>query len=187
MLKKGDVPLEFTLSYPDQGIYPRLAELIQQNWATLGVKVNLDGLPYDSLLKDHLEQRNYQAALVDLNLSHASDPDPYPFWDQEQISAGQNYSQWVNRAASEYLEQARTTADIGERTVLYRNFQMIFAKELPALPLYYPVYTYAIDRSIQGVRVGPLFDPSDRFSTITEWFLTGKRPQEKTGNATAIP
>ncbi len=180
--KKDDTLLAFTLSHPDQGNYPAIAEAIQKDWASLGVKVDLEAVPYDTLIKDKLEAHSFQAVLVDLNLSRSADPDPYPFWDQEQISGGQNYSQWVNRAVSEYLEQARTTTDIGDRAKLYRNFQIIFNKELPAIPLYYPVYSYAVDQSIQGVRVGPLFDPSERFSTITDWFLSGKRPSGKASN-----
>jgi peptide/nickel transport system substrate-binding protein len=67
---------------------------------------------------------------------------------------------------------------MAERAKYYRNFQIIFSQELPALPLYYPVYTYAVDREIQGVRVGPLFDTSDRFANVTEWFLAGQARQE---------
>lgn len=82
-----------------------------------------------------------------------------------------------HKLASEYLEKARITPDIGERTRLYRNFQVIFAEELPALPLFYPVYNYGISRQVQGVRIGPLFDTADRFATILEWHLLAARPQ----------
>ncbi len=109
--------------------------------------------------------------MVDLNLSRSPDPDPYPFWDQAQATGGQNYTQWDNQVASEYLESARVTVNMLERAKYYRNFQIIFSQELPALPLYYPVYTYGVDSVIQGIRVGPLFDTSDRFANITEWYL----------------
>jgi peptide/nickel transport system substrate-binding protein len=125
-------------------------------------------------VNDYLSPRQYQAALVDLNLARSPDPDPYPFWHQEQATGGQNYSQWNDRQASEYLEQARITTDITERARLYRNFQVRFAQELPALPLYYPVYTYAVSIEVQGVRIGSLFDTSNRFDTITSWFLLTK-------------
>jgi peptide/nickel transport system substrate-binding protein len=69
-----------------------------------------------------------------------------------------------------------------ERARLYRNFQIIFAQELPALPLYNPMYTYAVSRDVQGVRVGPLFDEADRFDGITAWFLTS---QQSAGSASA--
>jgi peptide/nickel transport system substrate-binding protein len=176
--KKGEVPLRIELVYPDAEQHQAVVEIIRDNWTALGVEVLLQPVPYESLVKDRLEMRDYQAALVDLNLSRLPDPDPYPFWDQAQASGGQNYTQWDNRVASEYLEQARVTVDMAERAKYYRNFQIIFSQELPALPLYYPVYTYAVDREIQGVRVGPLFDTSDRFANVTEWFLAGQARQE---------
>jgi peptide/nickel transport system substrate-binding protein len=104
-------------------------------------------------------------------LSRTPDPDPYPFWHKTQATNGQNYSMWNDRQASEYLEQARIIVDPTERARLYRNFQVRFVNEMPALPLYHPMYTYAVDNQIQGVRMGPLFDSSDRFSTILSWYL----------------
>ena len=174
--------------YPETDMHRALAEALQSAWTELGVEVNLEVLPYDQLVVDRLTQRAYQAALVDLNLTRSPDPDPYPFWDQAQASgAGQNYSQWDNRMASEYLEQARVTADQSERARYYRNFQVVFNEELPALPLFYDVYNYAVDKEIQGVRVGPLFDTSDRFSTIAEWFLVGRTQRSAAPSATPAP
>jgi peptide/nickel transport system substrate-binding protein len=176
--KKGDVALRFELLYPDDEQHRAIAESIRSNWQALGAEVTLTPATYDSLLKDHLEARDYQAALVDLNLSRTPDPDPYPFWDLAQATGGQNYTQWENRVASEYLEQARVTVNLQDRIKYYRNFQILFTQDLPALPLYYPVYTYAVDRDIQGVRVGPLFDTADRFANVTDWFLAGRQKKE---------
>jgi hypothetical protein len=39
------------------------------------------------------------------------------------------------------------------------------------LPLFYPVYTFAVDRQVQGIRVGPLFSMSDRYAHVGEWYL----------------
>ena len=169
------VLLSFTLLHPEGEPYISLAQAIQQNWTALGVDVSLQAMPYDQLVNNHLETRNYQAALVDLNLFRSPDPDPYPFWHQTQATGGQNYAMWDDRQASEYLEQARIFVDPEERTRLYRNFQVRFAGELPALPLFYPMYTYGVDSQIKGVRIGPLFDTPDRFSTVTDWFLFSER------------
>jgi len=173
--KKEDVALRFSLVYPDDDRHQLIAEAIQSSWAAIGAEVSLEPVPYETLLKDRLEQRDFQAALVDLNLSSSPDPDPYPFWDQAQATGGQNYTQWDNRVASEYLESARVSVNMQERAKYYRNFQIIFSQELPALPLFYPVYTYGVDKAIQGVRIGPLFNAADRFSNITEWYLLGQK------------
>lgn len=179
---KDGKPLEFTLIHPDDTLHTAIAELIQKNWAAVGVKVTLEALPYDALFTTRLTPRKYQAALVDLNLARSPDPDPYPFWHQSEMTGGQNYSQWDNRSASEYIEQARIDPDLTVRTRLYRNFQVVFAKELPALPLYFPVYTYGVDRQVFGVQMPALFDPSDRFLMVSNWYLVTRRTLEQPGN-----
>jgi peptide/nickel transport system substrate-binding protein len=173
-----DMQLSFDLLHPDTELHTQIAEAIQRDWAQIEVQVNLVPLPYDQLINERLTGRDFEAALVDLNLARMPDPDPYPFWNQAQATGGQNYSQWDNRVASEYLEEARVTVDMNERARMYRNFQVVFYDEQPALPLYFPVYTYAIDRQVQGVQMGPLYDNSDRLSTVTRWFLVAALPAQ---------
>ena len=172
--------LAFTLLHPDDALHTALAEYIRQDWQKLGVQVTLQALPYEQLIHENLTNRQYEAVLVDINLSYTPDPDPYPFWHQAEATGGQNYSQWDNRPASEYLEQARITADIDARARLYRNFQVIFAQELPALPLYFPTYTFGVDARVYGVQASPLFDTSDRLNGITAWHLLTRRALEAT-------
>jgi peptide/nickel transport system substrate-binding protein len=184
---KEGTALSFTMLHPDDVVHTKIAETIRDEWAQIGVHVELQAVPYDKLATDFLASRTYQAALVDLNLARTPDPDPYPFWHQAEATGGQNYSQWDNRAASEYLEQARVTADYSLRTRLYRNFQVVFAKELPALPLFAPVYSYGVDSQVQGVQIAALYDPSDRLATFSSWYLLTRRALEQTEVPTATP
>lgn len=174
---KDGIELRFELLYPDGETYRQMAEMIQKNWEELGALVNIRAVTYSELIESYLNPRSYQAALIDLDLSWTPDPDPYPFWDQVQATGGQNYSQWDNFVASDYLEQARITTDLIERSLFYRNFQVVFGEELPALPLFYPVYSFAVSNQVQGVTVGPLFDTSDRFMTVENWYLIGPKPE----------
>ena len=173
--KNGDTTMAFVLSYPDDDLHKQVAEMIQQDWEAINVNVTLEAVPADKFISDKLDTRGYQAALVDLNFSNSPDPDPYPFWDQGQITGGQNYSQWSDRTVSDTLEQARVSTDIGERTRLYHNFQYLFAEEIPALPLFYPVYNFAVNEQVQGISVGPMFTTSDRFANVTSWYMVSKR------------
>ncbi len=172
---REDAALAFDLLYPDDAAHKALAEAIQADWKRLGVRVTLIPLAYADLVEEHLVPHDFQAALVDLDFSSSPDPDPYPFWHQAEAREGQNYGGWDDRQASEYLEQARITVDPAERKRLYQNFQIRFEEELPALPLFYPVYTYAVDAQVQGVRMGPLYHRSDRFLTVTDWFLLARQ------------
>lgn len=172
---KDGVQFAFELVYPDQEPYIQLAQSIAADWARLGVKATLKAVTYDDLLNNYLMTGTYQAALVDLNLGRTPDPDPYPFWHQAQIAGGQNYARWNDAQASEYLEQARVDVDQAERLRRYKNFQVRFTNQMPALPLYYLVQSYGIDKAVQGVRVGPLFESSDRFNNVMDWYLTVER------------
>jgi peptide/nickel transport system substrate-binding protein len=58
---------------------------------------------------------------------------------------------------------------------LYREFQQIFMEELPAIPVYVPIYTYAVDARVQGVQLSPLMRTGDRFRTIADWFVLQRR------------
>ena len=168
---KEGISLEFELIHPDDALHTQIAQSIRDNWAQIGVQVTLVAVPYEQLITEYLEPRAYQAALVDLNFTHEPDPDPYPFWHQAAATGGQNYSKWDDRRASEYLEQARVSVSQSQRARLYRNFQTHFARELPSLPLFFPVYSYAVSAQVRGVSVGPIFQSSDRFATINQWFL----------------
>ncbi|MBE0669104.1 MAG: peptide ABC transporter substrate-binding protein [Anaerolineales bacterium] len=179
--------LTFTLVHPDDALHTQIAQAIQSDWALIGVRIDLQAATYGSLVNDFLAPRNYQAALADLNTSRTPDPDPYLFWHQSEATGGQNYSQWDNRTASEFLETARTAADFSERARLYRNFQVVFTKDMPSLPLYYPVYSYGVDVQVQGVQVAPMYDVSDRLALITEWYLVTRRTLEQTPVPTTAP
>ncbi len=175
---KDGVKLSFKMIYPDDETHAAIAQAIQADWLKVGVSVEIVPLSYDTLILDHLQPLTYEAALIDIDYTNSPDPDPYPFWDQAEQSGGQNYSQWENRTISQYLEEARVLLDTGERAKLYRNFQVVFADELPALPLFYPVYNYAVDKSIQGIRLGSWYDTSDRFDNVTQWYILAQKSSE---------
>lgn len=183
---KEGISLEFQLVHPSDALHTQIAESIRDDLAQIGVQVTLVAVPYEELITNYLEPRTYEAALVDLNFTHEPDPDPYPFWHQGEATGGQNYSKWDDRRASEYLEQARVSTNQSQRARLYRNFQSHFVREMPALPLYFPVYNYAISTQVRGVSIGPVFASSDRFATINEWFLVA-RGQAEVLDATAKP
>ncbi len=170
--------LSFEMIYPAGEKFEAVAQNIASDWEQLGVEAKLQAVDPDELMEGYLDPRTYEAALVDINLTRSPDPDPYPFWDQAQITGGQNYAKWDDRQASEYLEEARVQLDRAERSRLYNNFQVRFASELPALPLFYPIYNFGIDQRVNGVTMGAIYEPSDRFANVTKWFLIAERSLE---------
>jgi peptide/nickel transport system substrate-binding protein len=171
---KDEQMFSFELLYPETEQMEQVAKILQSGWANLQLDVKIKPMPYDQMITEALEPRKYQAAVVEINQLRLPDPDPYPFWHQTQATGGQNYGQWQDRQASEYLELARITTNIVERGRLYRNFQVRFASEMPALPLYLPIYNYGISKEVQGVKIGAMFDPSDRYLMVTDWYLVAR-------------
>jgi peptide/nickel transport system substrate-binding protein len=170
-----DQSLSLELVYPDTSEQSLIAGIIKSEWEAIGVTVTLIPADPETILTDYLEPREFQAVLTEINFSDSPDPDPYPFWHDSQTETGQNYSGFEDRNSSIWLEQARTTPDPGRRRELYVSFQYRFQDQLPSLLLYYPIYNFAIDSQVQGVSVGPLFNPSDRFFSITNWHLIARR------------
>ncbi|HIE37541.1 MAG TPA: peptide ABC transporter substrate-binding protein [Anaerolineales bacterium] len=169
---KGGYPLAFTLLTSTDPLQTAIAEEVARQWNELDLQVTVvTASPLDVL--DALERRDYQAALVELEL--AGDPDPYPLWHQTQITMGQNYAGLDHRQISEIIETARITVDPTQRAVLYHQFQELFAEEVPAIFLYHPIYTYGVSRKVQGVQIGPLMAPSDRFATAHRWYVATRR------------
>ncbi len=171
------VEVRLVLLSPDDELHTQIAEYIKQGWESVGVAVDVLSMPYAEVVAK-LDARDYDAALVEIDLSGTPDPDPYPFWAQSQAQSGQNYSQWNNRSASEYLEQARVSNDYTLRAKLYRNFQILFHEQLPSLPLFYPVYNYAVRNTILDVTIGPIYEVSDRLNNLNTWFILAANAAE---------
>jgi len=148
-------------------------DAISAMWAELGVQAEAQAVSLPGLTADFLVPRTYDAALVDWELS--GDPDPYPLWHATQAQTGQNYAGWENRAADEAIEQARSLPLRDARRAHYVEFQRVFAEELPALLLYYPVYTYGVRDKIRDVQIGPLNTPGDRYRSLANWYSVTKR------------
>lgn len=172
---KDDLPLAFELLHADDPTHRAVAEALQEYWRQIGIVVTLRAAPAEALLSQALEPREFEAVLAELDLSRYPDPDPYPFWHDSQAEAGQNYSGFSDRNTSIWLEQARTTPDIRKRAELYRSFAFRFQDQMPSLFLFHPVYTTAIRSQVLGVTMGPMVDPSDRFSSIEGWYVLARR------------
>ncbi len=172
---KDEEILSLELVHLEDDANTQIAELVKRYWEAIAIQVELVPVSSDSLLNDFLQPRAFQAVLTELDLGSYPDPDPYPLWHDSQTETGQNYSGFSDRNISIWLEQARTTPDRGRRSELYTSFQYRFQDQVPSILMYYPIYNYGIDAQVQGVTVGPLFNPSDRFNTVFDWYLVARR------------
>jgi len=170
--RKNDRPLQFTLLTSSEPERVGVAQMLAKQWEVIGIGVTVrTASPAE--VREALERRDFDAILI--HLAVPGDPDPYPFWHQEQINTGQNYAGYDDRHMSEIIEQARVTINPETRLQLYYEFQEIFAEQVPSLPLYVPIYTYGVGERIRDVQIGPLVHPSDRYRTISDWWIVPRR------------
>jgi peptide/nickel transport system substrate-binding protein len=173
--EKEGIKLEFGLLTNDDPTRVKIIEEIARQWAAVGVKAGPQTSGVSGLVRDFLVPRRYDAILTQWQ-ELPPDPDPYPLWHSTQGQGeGQNYTGFAHREADQIMEEARRITDQTRRMELYHRFQQIFADEVPALLLYHPVYSYAIDKRVRGVQIAPMIEPSDRFRTLTDWYVLTRR------------
>jgi peptide/nickel transport system substrate-binding protein len=164
-------PFSFTILTSDDPIQADLADAIAEQWLLIGVQARRETA--GATLTARLRAGEFEAALIELLIS--GDPDPYPLWHQTQSEGGQNYAGYDNSELSAAIEEARRITDLPRRKELYERFQEIFTAEVPALLLYYPIYTYAVDKRVAEVQLAPLLEAKDRFRNIADWYMVTKR------------
>ncbi len=150
------------------------AKQIKEQWELAGVEVVIKIVNGAEFQNDILKNRNYDILLA--GEIYGIDPDPYSFWHSTQTDfPGLNLAQYSVRTADELIETARSTIDIEERTSAYQDLQIEILSELPAIFLYQPKYIYAISDKINNVHLSKVVIPSNRFSTITDWYIKTRK------------
>ncbi len=123
--------------------------------------------------KETLKNRDYQILLYGEIIG--GDPDLFPFWHSSQTDyPGLNLSLFSNRDADKLLEEARSETAPDKREEMYKKFQELLVKELPAIFLYTPSHVMAMDKKIKGVQMERITRPSDRYNGLNDWYVKTK-------------
>lgn len=181
--KEGEA-LAFVLLVKDDLRHQQIGAQLAADWAKIGVRAEVRAVPFNSLVSDFLAPRAFEAALTDWN--QVGDPDPFAQWHSSQVEGnGQNYTGWQNAEADLLIESARQSTDEAERRAAYAQFQAIFAEELPALPLFHPVYHYGASTRVRDLQIGALNTPAERFDSFPAWYINSRRVPASQAPATA--
>lgn len=164
----SSVGYRFQLLLSDDAAQAALGQAVAEAWRSLGLGV--DVVVVDRVtFRERLANGSFEAALVELDLAPSADPDPYSLWRQVPSEGGLNFGGLNDRRISELLEAARQTTDGSARVALYAEFQRLFCDRAAALVLYYPIYYYGADSRLEGVQLGFVSQPADRFRTLGAW------------------
>lgn len=178
--KKGE-ELVLRLIAPEQPqAYGKIAELVQEQWKKLGVKLLIQVLPNDTF-QQRMAKRDYDLLIFGQNLGY--NLDAYPYWHSSQAKqGGYNLSQFKNFAVDSLLEKARLQSDREQRQKTLNDIQEIMSKEAPAVFLYSPTYLTALSSKIQNAAFDNMATLSDRFSRISDWYAGYDRQFKKGTN-----
>ena len=145
-----------------------LANNIASQWTSIGLTVEVEAVDAVAYRK-RLQAGDFDTAIVEYSFAPYADPDSYSFWHVGQYQDGLNYGGLRDLRISESLEKARREVIGLNRVTYYDEFQAYFAERVPALPLYYPLYSYVVDDRLAGVQLGFITTPADRFRTLPDW------------------
>jgi len=138
----------------------RAAELLQSDWARIGIKLRIELMEIGELYK-RTGKGEHDIALLAW-ASDNGDPDNFltPNLACAAVEGGGNKSQWCDKAFDALIDAARVSSDLKQRTELYHRAQRMIYEEAPVIPLVSPVIMMGLNKRVQGYVANP-FGNSD--------------------------
>jgi dipeptide transport system substrate-binding protein len=130
--------------------FPLTAQLIQADWAKLGVTLKLVSLEWVELVK---KARAGEVPALLSGWSGALDPDGFysNLASCDATHNGYNFAQWCNAKVDAALDAARIVTTLDARSKRYIVVQRLLADEVPFTTLAYPLPMVVYDKRLQGV------------------------------------
>ena len=164
----------FTLTTIDSPEYLQVADAIAQQLQLIGLDITVVSVPAESLYEQVIKPRNFELLLT--TLMYSTDADPYVFWHSSQGSGnGLNVIDYANTDIDALLESARSATNDADRQNAYKTFQEKLLADNPAIFLYQSSYTFAVTKKVHLTQPSRVRVPSDRFATITSWYIKTKQ------------
>lgn len=172
--KKKTERLSFTLSTSNAPELKGAAESAADDWKSLGADVNVQFFDQNDLTTDVIRPRKYDALLFGEVVGRALDL--YPFWHSSQRNdPGLNIALYANASVDKLLDAARAEIDPAKREADAESAAKTISEETAAIFLYAPSFAYVVPQNLEGVTLGTLDTPSDRFASVNEWYLSTER------------
>lgn len=167
---KGTQP--FRVEMVAVGSYPsrQIADAVARQLLEVGVEADVKYVAASALVQSYLLGRNYQMALVALDVG--PDPDLFSVWHSTSDTGALNFAYLRGWGVIDKdLEDGRAAVDQPTRLAAYLDFQTLMSDTAAAIFLYSPHYDYAVSQRVHGVRLNNVIEPADRFQYVTQWYV----------------
>lgn len=132
----------------------RMAELIQADWAEVGVQAEIVSFEWGEYLK-RSKEGEHQTVLLGWTGDNG-DPDNFLYVLLGcDAATGANRARWCHKPFDDLLREAKQTSDIGARTRLYEQAQEIFKEEAPWVTIAHSVWFQPVRREVVDFRIDP--------------------------------
>jgi dipeptide transport system substrate-binding protein len=131
----------------------RMAELIQADWAKVGVKVRLVTFEWGEYRK-RSKAGEHPAVMFGWSGDNG-DPDNFfvPLLGCEAVKGGGNASRWCNQEFESLIQKAKTTPKQADRARFYLKAQEVFHEEAPWIPIAHSVVFTPVRKEVIGYKI----------------------------------
>ncbi|HDF7252913.1 TPA: ABC transporter substrate-binding protein [Enterobacter hormaechei] len=131
----------------------RIAEMIQADWAKVGVKAKIVSYEWGEYLSG-MRKGEHDSALFGW-MSDNGDPDNFAdvLLGCNSIKTGSNAARWCDKGYDELVQKAKLTSNPDERAKLYGQAQEIFYQQAPWIALANGKTFYATRSNVTGYSV----------------------------------
>ncbi|GAB6193687.1 ABC transporter substrate-binding protein [Desulfocastanea catecholica] len=133
----------------------RMAEMLQSDFAAVGVKVDIVSYEWGEYLKRSKEETRDGAVLLGWTGDNG-DPDNFlaVLLGCDGVG-GANRAQWCHQPFEDLIQKAKIVADPAERTKLYEEAQLIFKEQAPWATIAHSVVFQPVRKEVVDFRIDP--------------------------------
>lgn len=171
---KNKTELSLTLATADTEELTATAERIVSAWNAAGIKAKVEIYPLQEFNQSVLRPRAYDAILFGEVVGRSLDL--FAFWHSSQRNdPGLNLSLYTNADVDAALTASRAETDPEKRRASYTTILDSIEADVPAAFLYSPQVVYVMPERLQGVSIGTVTNPSERFLDVYRWYRDTER------------
>jgi dipeptide transport system substrate-binding protein len=131
-----------------------MAEMIQADWAKIGIKAKITTYEWGEYLK-RAKDGEHDTILVGWTGDNG-DPDNWLGVNLScQAVGGNNYAQWCYKPFDDLVTKARTLTKQEERAKLYEKAQEVFKEQLPWTTIAHSTVTVPMSKKVRDYKISP--------------------------------